>query len=196
MKEANVKKAIVFVVVLFWFLFLTVNLAVGQEFGSIKGVVKDTEGIPLPGVTVTLNGSKIAQMTDISSEGGHFRFLKLPVADDYVLKLALPGFNTITREKLVVSFGRDLNLNITMEMTAIEEEVTVVGKAPVIDTKRAQVGVNVTDDMIMKVPTARNPWVMMDIIPGMLVDKSDVGGNEAGQQSMYYGHGSLDDDNT
>jgi len=184
------------VVVFLWFLFLTGIFAEGQEFGSIKGVVKDTEGTPLPGVNVTLNSSKIPQMTDISSQGGHFRFLKLPVADDYVLKLELPGFKTITREKLVVSFGRDLNLNITMEMAAIHEEVTVVGKAPVIDIKRAQVGVNVTDDMIMKLPTARNPWVMMDVIPGMLVDKSDVGGNEAGQQSSYTGHGSADEDNT
>ena len=183
-------------VVIFWFLFLTGIFVKAQEFGSIKGVVKDTEGNPLPGVNVTLNSSKIPQMTDTSSQGGHFRFLKLPVADDYVLKLELQGFKTVLREKLVVSFGRDLNLNITMEMAAIQEEVTVVGKAPVIDTKRAQVGVSVTDDMIMKLPTARNPWVMMDVIPGMLVDKSDVGGNEAGQQSIYTGHGSAGEDNT
>jgi hypothetical protein len=190
------KKVIVFVVVILWFLFLTGIFAKAQEFGSIMGVVKDTEGNPLPGVNATLTSSKIPQMTDVSSQGGHFRFLKLPVADDYVLKLELPGFKTITREKLVVSFGRDLFLNITMEMAAIQEEVTVVGKAPVIDIKKAQVGVTVTDDMIMKLPTARNPWVLMDVIPGMLVDKSDVGGNEAGQQSMYTGHGSADEDNT
>lgn len=195
-KEEKLKKIIVLIVVLFWFLFLSGTSASGQEFGSIKGVVNDADGAPLPGVTVSLTGSKIAPMSAITSERGHFRFLSLPVADDYLLKFALVGFKTLIREKLVVSFGRDVNLNITMEMAELSEEITVIGQAPVIDTKRAQVGVNVTEDMIMKLPTARNPWVLMSIIPGMLVDREDVGGNEAGQQSAYYGHGSSEDDNT
>jgi len=50
--------------------------------------------------------------------------------------------------------------------------------------------------MIMQLPTARNPWVIMSLIPGMLIDREDVGGNEGGQQSSYYGHGSKEDDNT
>ena len=186
------KKIMLFTLMLLMASFLTF----GQEFGSIKGTVTDEDGSPLPGVDVTLNGSKIAMMSTVSSEYGNFRFIKLPVADDYVLRLEIPGFKTVVREKLVVSFGRDLNLNVTMEVATIEEAITVVGEAPVIDTKKAQVGVTVTEDMIMKLPTARNPWVIMDVIPGMLVDKSDVGGNEAGQQSNYYGHGSTDDDNT
>jgi hypothetical protein len=138
------------------------NLAFGQEFGAIKGVVKDTEGAPLPGVTVTLTGSKILTMTDISSGRGNFRFLKMPVGSDYNLNFELPGFKTFTREALVVSFGRDVNLEIIMEMAEIHEEVTVVGQSPVIDTKRTQVGLNVNEKMIMSLPTARNPWVMMD----------------------------------
>ncbi len=184
-------------ILLFTMMFFMVMLfTFGQEFGSIKGTVLDEDGSPLPGVNVTLNGSKIATMTDVTSEYGNFRFLRLPVADDYTLRLEVPGFKTVIREQLVVIFGRDLNLNIDMEVSQIEEAVTVVGQAPIIDTKKAQVGQNVSQDMIMKLPTARNPWVLMDVIPGMLVDKSDVGGNEAGQQSNYYGHGSAGDDNT
>ncbi len=160
-----------------------------QEYGSIRGTISDTQGNFLPGVSITLTGSKIAPMSTVSSERGNFRFLNLPVANDYVLKLELPGFKKITREKLDVSFGRDVNLELTMEQAAIEEEVTVVGQTPVIDTKRTQVGVNVTEEMIMSLPTARNPWVIMSLIPGMLVDREDVGGNEGGQQSSYYGHG-------
>jgi hypothetical protein len=176
-------------------LFLGVFVS-AQEYGSIRGTVIDTQGNFLPGVAVTLTGSKIAPMSAVSSERGNFRFLNLPVANDYVLKLELPGFKKITREKLDVSFGRDVNLDLTMEQAAIEEEVTVVGQTPVIDTKRTQVGVNVTEEMIMSLPTARNPWVIMSLIPGMLVDREDVGGNEGGQQSSYFGHGGRGDDQT
>ncbi len=183
-------------VALFGVFFLIAVFVSAQEFGAIKGAVKDAEGLPLPGVSVTLTGSKIADMSAVTSEKGNFRFLNLPVASDYALKFELDGFQTLVRDQLELMFGRDLNLEITLEMTTLEEEVVVVGQAPVIDTKRAQVGVNVGEEMLMGLPTARNPWVIMSLIPGMLVDREDVGGNEAGQQSSYFGHGSSEDDNT
>jgi len=167
-----------------------------QELGAIRGKVVDAEGTPLPGVSATLTGAKIAMMSTLTSEAGNFRFIALPVADDYMLKLELSGFKTVTREKLNVSYGRDIILNVTLEQTALEEEITVVGQTPVIDTKRTQVGVNVTEEMIMSLPTARNPWVIMSLVPGMLISKEDVGGNEAGQQSGYSGHGSIGSDQT
>ena len=167
-----------------------------QDPGGIKGTVVDADGVLLPGVTVTLTGSKILAMTVVTSERGNFRFIMLPVARDYVLRVELPGFNTLIREKLDVSFGRDITLTITLSQTALEEEITVVGESPVIDTKRTQVGVNITQEMLMSLPTSRNPWVIMNLVPGMLIDREDVGGNEAGQQSYYSGGGGRDGDTT
>ncbi len=167
-----------------------------QDLGALNGKVTDEDGTPLPGVSVTLTGGRIALMSTVTSEGGNFRFLSLPGGDDYTLKLELSGFKTFTREKLNVSFGRDTTVNIKMEQSALEEEVTVIGQSPVIDTKRTQVGVNITEEMINSLPTARNPWVIMSLVPGMLISKEDVGGNEAGQQSDYTGHGSIANDQT
>lgn len=167
-----------------------------QEFGAIKGMVTDVDGEALPGVSVTLTGSKIVTMTAVTSDRGNFRFLTLPVANDYVLRLELPGFKTHVQENIAVSFGKDVTIDIKLEQTALTEEITVVAENPVIDTKRARVGVNITEEMIMDLPTARNPWVLMSLIPGVLIDREDIGGNEAGQQSSYFGHGSKEDDNT
>jgi hypothetical protein len=177
-------------------LFLVGAFSYAQEAGSIKGTVVDADGVPLPGVTITLSGPKIMTMTAVSSERGNFRFLMLPVDKNYTLRLELPGFATLVRERLDVSYGRDVILTLTLEQAAIEEEVTVVGESPVIDTKRTQVGVNISEEMLMSLPTSRNPWVMMSLVPGMLIDREDVGGNEAGQQSSYYGHGGRDGDTT
>ncbi len=186
-------KRLIILIVIFFLIAVFVS---AQEFGAIKGTVKDAQGEPLPGVTVTLTGSKIVTQSVVASDNGNFRFLNLPVADDYALKFELNGFNTLVRDQLVVIFGRDLNMDIALEMADITEEIVVVGQAPVIDTKRALVGVNVGEEMIMGLPTARNPWVIMSLIPGVLIDREDVGGNEAGQQSSYYGHGSSENDNT
>ena len=176
--------------------FLAGSFVAAQEFGSIKGVAKDSEGVPLPGVNVTLTGSKITPMQAITSGKGNFRFISLPVADDYLLELELPGFKTYSQENIAVCFGRDVILNISMDLKILQEEIVIVADNPIIDTKRAGVGVNIKEEMIMSLPTARNPWVLMSIIPGMLIDREDIGGNEAGQQSSYYGHGSSEDDNT
>jgi len=167
-----------------------------QEFGAIRGTVKDTEGNFLPGVSITLTGTKTAARTAISSDRGNFRFMNLPVANDYALRLELPGFKTLVREQLDVSFGRDITLELVLEVTAIEEQITVIGESPIIDTKKTQVGVNITGEMIMSLPTSRNPWVIMSLVPGMLIDREDIGGNEAGQQSAYFGHGSAETDTT
>jgi len=170
--------------------------AFAQEFGSIKVTVHDTDGNALPGVTATLTGFKIAPMTTTSSGEGNIRFLMLPTGAEYVLKLELAGFKIYTQEKIAVSFGRDVIMDIVMQAAVLEETVTVVGQSPIIDAKRTQVGVNITSETLMSLPTARNPWVLMTLMPGMLVDREDVGGNEAGQQSSYYGHGGKSGDST
>ena len=167
-----------------------------QDYGAVKGTVTDSEGNPLPGVNVTLTGSKTPPRTTVTSEKGNFRFLNLPVASDYTVKFELLGFKTILREKQVISYGKDVIYDVKMEQATLAEEVTVVGRTPVIDTKRTQVGVNITSDQIMSLPTSRNPWVMMALAPGMMIDREDVGGSDAGQQSAYYGHGSSGGDQT
>jgi hypothetical protein len=169
---------------------------VGQQAGGIRGTVVDKEGNALPGVTVTLTGSKTALKTAVTSAEGHFRFLSLDGANDYNLKFELQGFKPLVRSQIVVSYGRDVALDITMEQAALEEMVTVVGQTPVIDTKRTQVGVNITGEMIMRLPTARDPWVLMQMSPGMMVDRENVGGSDSGQQSSYFGHGSPSGDST
>ncbi len=167
-----------------------------QDYGSLYGTVVDQEGNPLPGVSVTISSAYYPERTVITSESGLFRFPRLPVARDYKLKFELAGFKTVIRENIIVEFNKDYRLDITMEVAPIQEEIVVTAVTPVIDTKKAQVGLRVSKEMLMDLPTSRNPWVIMQLAPGILVDREDVAGNEAGQQSAYYGHGSSGDDNT
>jgi hypothetical protein len=191
-EESELKKTLVLISLI----ALLGAFSYAQEFGSVKGTVTDQEGNPLPGVSVTLTGGKISPMTVTTSERGNFRFVSLPVGFDYTVKFELQGFRTVIHEKQVISYGRDINFDIKMEQAALEESVTVVGQSPVIDTKRTQVGVNITEQMLMSLPTSRNPWVLMALAPGMMIDREDVGGSDAGQQSSYYGHGSSGGDAT
>jgi len=82
-----------------------------------------------------------------------------------------------------------------MAMGAIEEEVTVTAISPVVDTKRTSVGMNVTQEILQSLPTARDPWVVLQMAPSIIVDRENVGGVESGQQSSYVARGAGDYDN-
>jgi hypothetical protein len=163
--------------------------------GDIYGSVVLADGSKVPGVLLTLTGDKIGALTTISSEKGNFRFLALPPGA-YELKCELEGFKTVIRKDIDISLGKSVTLNILMETTTLKEEVTVSGKVGVIDIRRTNVGVNVSKEFVDSVPTARNPWTVLSSLPGVMVDRVDVGGADSGQQSNFMAGGGDQDDTT
>jgi hypothetical protein len=163
--------------------------------GDIYGSVVLADGSKVPGVLITLTGDKIGKLTTISSEKGNFRFLALPPGG-YELRCELEGFKTVIRKDIEVALGKSVTLNILMETTTLKEEITVSGRVGVIDTRKTQVGVNVGAEWVESVPTARNPWTVLSALPGVMVDRVDVGGADSGQQSNFMAGGGDQDDTT
>lgn len=161
--------------------------------GDIYGSVVLADGSKVPGVLITLTGEKIGKLTTISSEKGNFRFLSLPPGM-YELRCELEGFKTVIRKDIEIALGKSVTLNILMETTTLKEEITVSGRVGVIDTRTTQVGVNVDKRWIETIPTARNPWTVLSALPGLMVDRVDVGGADSGQQSVFYAGGGISDD--
>jgi hypothetical protein len=187
------KQTVVFLSLIF--LLFTVVYTQDPGFADIYGKVVLPDGSSIPGVTVTLTGETFGSRSTVTSELGNFRFLRLPPGK-YNLKCELTGFKTIIRDGIRIFAGKNITLNIQTDTTTLRQEVVVTGKVGVVDTRKNTVGVNVTEEMIQSLPTARNPWTIMNLIPGMMLSVEDVGGNESGQQSDFYGHGSAGRDST
>ncbi|MBN1273138.1 MAG: TonB-dependent receptor, partial [Candidatus Aminicenantes bacterium] len=181
--------------VILFVLLLSCTMMAQQRTGNIMGKVVDTDNTPLPGVTVTLTGALTAPMTSITSAEGVFRFISLPPARDYTVKAELEGFKAAIQENVIVVVGANVELTMVMEMGAIEEEVTVTAVTPVVDTKKTSVGTNVTQEILQELPTARDPWVILQMAPSVIVDRENVGGAESGQQSNYVARGAGTYDN-
>jgi hypothetical protein len=162
---------------------------------DIHGKVLSEDGGPLPGVTVTLTGDKIGTRTAVTTEEGNFRFLKLPVGN-YTVKFELEGFDTVVKKGLVLHVGDDPEVRVTMKVSKLTEEIVVKAESTLINTRKATIGTNITKEMIAELPTSRNPWTVMSLVPGMMIDREDVGGNESGQQSKFIGLGVNDSDAT
>jgi hypothetical protein len=160
----------------------------GQSTGGIFGKVVDEQGGVLPGVSVIVKGPG-APVTVYTDARGEFRVTNID-AGNYTLTVALQGFSTVNRENVVVQIGKNTELTIPMKLSAVAATVTVSGEAPILETKRVQNGAQISQQELTSIPTARDPWVVLQSSPGVQVDRINVGGSESGQQSNFMSHGS------
>jgi len=161
----------------------------GQSTGGIHGQVVDEQGGVLPGVSVTIRGPGAAQAM-ITDARGEFHLIHLSPGS-YTLLLAREGFTTIDRENVTVALGRDTELTIPMKLSTVTAVITVSDEAPVIDTRRVETGAAITHEELRDIPTARDPWVILQTIPGIQIDRVNVAGSESGSQSVFSSKGSV-----
>jgi len=161
----------------------------GQSTGAIIGKVVDEQGGVLPGVSVIVKGPG-APVTVYTDARGEFRVTNID-AGAYTLTVSLQGFSTVNRENVVVQIGKNTELTISMKLSAVAATVTVTGEAPILETKRVQSGAQISQQELSSVPTARDPWVILQSAPGVQIDRINVAGSESGQQSNFGSHGSM-----
>ena len=169
-------------------LLLSASLALGQaSTGNIYGRVMDEQGGVLPGVSVTASGPGAPQTT-FSDPKGEFHFLNLSVGS-YKVTSALQGFSTVERNNVVVNLGQNTDLSITMKLSSVSATVTVTGEVPLIDPRKNVTGANYQLPELKSIPTGRDPWVVIQQVPGVQIDRLNVAGSQSGQQSNYIGMG-------
>jgi hypothetical protein len=181
----------VFVVMLALALMVSSRAGAQIASGNIYGTVADEQGGVLPGVTVTLVATSIGGQprTTITDESGRFRFLNLD-AGNYKVSVDLQGFARQERD-VIVTTGVNLEIPISMRVSTVQESVTVTAETPVIDVKKVGTLTTLTKDELQNTPQSKDPWAVLKTVPGVIVDRVNVGGNESGQQSGFVGKGSL-----
>ena len=114
----------------------------------------------------------------------------------YSVRISLDGFAPTEIPAVIVETGASVPLRVTLGVGGVAENVQVTAEVPVIDTRKQTSGALVNYDELQLIPTARDPWVVLQTIPGVVVDRVNVGGSESGQQSTYIAKGANDQDNT
>lgn len=171
---------------------LAVPASAQTPAGSISGQIIDSTSLSLPGVTVTLQGAD-ATKTFTTAADGRFRFLEL-APGSYKLTSALQGFSTNVRENVILDLGKNVDLNVTMQISTVQETLTVSAASPMVDTRETGTPTNFTSDELTMIPTSRDPFSLMRTVPGLLVDRVNVGGNETGQQPNFVAKGTRPQD--
>jgi hypothetical protein len=166
-----------------WLLLSAVVAQAQISGGAITGTLHDDQGGALADTTVVLTGVdfKIESTTDAT---GKFRFLNL-APGEYRLVATRAGFSDFVQKGIVVGVGATADLVGTMKLASVQESVTVAAGAPpsIADTRTTGTTTNVTRQYLENIPTSRDPFTLLRSVPGVLVDRVNVGGSENGQQS-------------
>src|SRR5712671_4125757 len=166
------------------------------QTGSIAGVVRDTSGAVLPGVTVEAASPVLIERvrSAITDGQGNFRIIDLRPGT-YTVTFSLEGFNLFKREGIVLTSDFTATVNAEMRVGALSETVTVTGESPLIDTQSVTQKKSLTHDLIDALPTGRSFQNLSVLVPGVLIGLAaqDVGGTGGDRYQTLSVHGSRSD---
>src|SRR5438093_8886397 len=101
---------------------------------SISGLVKDTSGAVLPGVTVEASSPALIEKTRAAVTDGAGRYSIVDLRPGtYSVIFALPGFSSVKRDGIVLTGTFDAQINADLRVGSVQETVTVSGASPVVD---------------------------------------------------------------
>src|SRR5260370_1104519 len=106
------------------------------QTGEIAGIVRDSTGGVLPGVTVeAASPALIEKARSVVSDGqGLYKIIDLRPGV-YTVAFTLPGFNTFKREGIELSAGFTATVNAEMRVGEVTETITVTGQSPLVDVQ-------------------------------------------------------------
>ncbi|MEI6668880.1 MAG: TonB-dependent receptor [Acidobacteriota bacterium] len=142
--------------------------AMAQQRGSISGRVLDSDGLALPGATVTVSEQTTNfSRTVVTASTGAFQVPQLE-RGTYALSVEMPGFNTFKQAGLVMTAGKELVYDVKLQVAGVKESVTVTGEVPLVERTSNRIGGSLSAKDIDEVPSNfRNFTALTQLVPGM-----------------------------
>jgi len=174
------------------------------QTATLTGIIKDTTGGVLPGVTV--NASSPTQVggvqTAVSDADGVYRFPALHPGV-YEVEAKLQGFRTVKRTDVRLPLGTTITLDMTLDVASTAETINVVGAAPVVDVKSSASNTQLPEALLQNLPTGRFQPDVINLTPGvansvayggtassnaLLMDGVDVSDPEGGTPWSFFNY--------
>src|SRR6059036_2972920 len=166
--------------------FLTVAASgtlFGQGFqGGLRGSIKDSGGV-VPGVEVTLTNEQTnIKRSTVTNERGEYVFTNIDPGT-YGLKAVLQGYKTIDRSGIRVGTQQFFTLDLSLEVGTIEENVTVTGQSPLIETSNASTGTVLDSQALQTLPSPGRAAFLIGTTVPTVIPSGDAQFNRQQDQS-------------
>jgi hypothetical protein len=167
-------------------------VALGQEnFGSIRGTIKDPKGAAIAGGEVTATSPALVRpQTAVTDGEGRYIFQSLP-AGLYTVTASAPGFTATKKDDINVVVGTQLKLDLELPVGGVAGEVTVTSGSEAIDVTTSKTATNITERFIETTPKGRNFNTILTVAPGVIFDSraGSIGGGVSGTSGNNPGGG-------
>jgi Ca-activated chloride channel family protein len=153
---------------------LLLTALVRAQSGGIAGVVRDTSGGVMPGVTVEATSPALIEKTRsvVTDSNGRYQIRALPVGT-YTVTFSVAGFQRVERPDVAVTADFTAVVNAEMKVGQVTEVLTVVGEAPVVDVSNARMVQVFSGSDIASLPTQRSPSSLS--LDGVLAERYSAG---------------------
>src|SRR5947208_13835601 len=124
-----------------FFLIATITGVWGQgPVGTLNGTILDPAGAVVPGASVVaVNNATGEEHKTTSTSAGAYTLPYVP-AGTYKLRISAPGFRTSEADNVILRVAQTLTVNMTLEVGAVSEQVTVSDKPPPLQSGTAEIG--------------------------------------------------------
>ena len=140
----------------------------GFAQATIAGVVRDSSGAVLPGVTAEAASPVLIERarSTVSDGTGQYRIADLPPGT-YRVTFSLQGFTTVIREGLVVSGSGVIPVSVDLRVGALQETVTVSGESPIVDTQTVRREIVLDSETLSTLPATRGYGAALAAVPSL-----------------------------
>jgi hypothetical protein len=129
--------------------------AAQEQRGSIEGVVKDTSGAVLPGVSIEARSPGGGVLTATTDAAGTFRFPSL-LPGTYEVRASLASFKPAKVEDVVVKLGSIKTVDFVLQLGSMTEQVFVTAEVPIVDVKQSGRFTNIRAEQVDLLPHNRD----------------------------------------
>jgi hypothetical protein len=138
---------------------------------GIAGVVRDTTGAVMPGVTVEASSPALIEKTRvvISDSSGNYKIVDLPPGI-YQVAFTLAGFKKVSRAGIVLEGTFTAPVSVELQVGAMEETLTITAESPTVDVITNQKTFVANREILDAIPTpVRSTPARALLIPGTTV---------------------------
>jgi hypothetical protein len=165
---------------------------------GIAGVVRDSSGAVMPGVTVEAASDALIEKvrTAVTDDHGEYKITDLRPGT-YSVTFTLSGFSVIRREQLELPTGFTAKVDAEMKVGALEETLTVTGLTPVVDVQNTSQVKVVSGELLYALPLTKEMGGLAKVTVGVMIPPTaqDVGGNIDPMNAYPVIHGGHSGDN-
>lgn len=148
-----------------------------QQTAQLTGQVTDVSGAAVSGAIVTVtNPGRGISVKVTSNENGDYVVPLLPPDDHYTVTVTKEGFKETVQHEVSLQVAQSAKIDLTMDVGAIAQTVTVSSAPPLLDTQTSSLGQVITGQTVENLPlNGRSSFRLIALTPGVTFSTSAHG---------------------